>query len=93
MNRCQPFVDKLPIELTVLLVRFKKSCNFNNLPGTNEVDSLVSTNLTEMMRGIEENFLDQRQEIHGVGHSHSTLEISNLTVPPPVISQGSRHCT
>ena len=35
MNRCQPYVDKLPIELTVLLGLFGNTCNFNDLPSVN----------------------------------------------------------
>jgi hypothetical protein len=59
-------VDKLSIALTVLLGLFKNTCNLDYLFGVNWVDSLVSTNLTKMILGIDENFIDHRQEIHGV---------------------------
>ena len=66
LNRCQPYVDTLPTELTVLLWLFKNTCNLKYLSGVNWVDSLVSTNLTKMILGIDENCLNHRQEIHGV---------------------------
>ena len=49
MNHCQPYVDKLPTELTVLLGLFDYNCNFKDLPNVNLVDSLVSTNLAEII--------------------------------------------
>jgi len=58
MIHSQPFVDKLPIELTVLVGLFESICNFNDLCGVNQVDSSVSTNLTRMILGMETIFLD-----------------------------------
>ena len=58
MIHSRPFVDKLPIELTVLVGLFESICNFNDLCGVNQVDSSVSTNLTRMILGMEAIFLD-----------------------------------